>query len=258
VEIPSGVVVNEDPRARPSRRPTAQQREQLRILAPLLRSERTLIDVGCSNGSFLRHAVDGAGAGATSYGVEVSEPNAAAARRAGVRVESTLQDVPRDSVVTFWHSAEHLPIALLVDLVDQVRERSNATATILICVPNGASAQYRVLGDRWTYYDPQAHVSQFTPDSLRILMRRADWEPIMRFSTPVYGAFGAVQSSVNLLRPHNELYEYLKRRSVRLGPRAMAANGAAAVLTLPVAAALALAETSRRRAAVLTSAFRVR
>jgi len=257
-DIATGVVVNEDPNRVPAGRPTLLQREQLHLVSPLVRPGTQLIDVGCSNGGFLfaaRHAFDLAPA---SYGVEVSRPNLEAAEHAGLRVEPALAEVESGAVVTFWHSAEHFPVPQLVELLREVRERSASRVTVLIAVPNGASLQWLVTRRRWTYYDPGAHYSQFTPRSLGETVAAAGYAVARRRRSPVYGAFGAIQSSINLLRPRNELYNALKRGEGRLSAGALAATGFAAVLTSPLMAALATAEVSTSRSSVLTVECRPR
>jgi hypothetical protein len=256
--IASGVVVNEDPERIPTGRPTLLQREQLHLVAPLLRPGTQLIDVGCSNGGFLFAARRAFELGPASYGVEVSPPNIEAAQRAGLRVEHAIQEVVPGAVVTFWHSAEHFPVPRLVELLETLRERSGSRVTILVSVPNGASVQWLVTRRRWTYYDPGAHYSQFTPGSLDQLMAAAGYAPIRRRHSPVYGTFGAIQSSINLLRPRNELYIALKRGQGKLSKGTLAATGLAAIVTSPVMGALAMAEVSTSRCSVLTVEYRPR
>jgi len=257
-EVESGVVVNEDPQHEPSGKPTVLQREQLHLVAPLLTKGTQLIDVGCSNGGFLLAAQHAFDLDPTSYGIEVSAPNMEVARRAGLRVEPKLGTVAPGAVVTFWQSAEHFPVNRLVELLKEVRERSAGRVTVLVSVPNGASLQWLVMRHRWTYYDPTAHYSQFTPQSLDEVMVAAGYQTVRRRHSPVYGGVGAMQSSINLLRPRNELYGALKRGEGRLSPGALAATGLAAIVTSPVMAALAAGEVTTHRCAVLTVECRPR
>ena len=230
----------------------------MHLVAPLLTSGIQLIDVGCSNGGFLLAAQQKFDLDPGSYGIEVSTPNIEVTRRAGLRVEPQLGEVAPGAVVTFWHSAEHFPIPALIELLRQIRERSASRVTVLVSVPNGASLQWALTKHRWTYYDPGAHFSQFTPRSLEEVMATAGYETVRRRHSPVYGSFGAIQSSINLLRPRNELYGALKRGERGLSPAALAANGLAAIVTAPVMATLAVGEVATRRCAVLTVECRPR
>ncbi len=253
--VRTGEVVNQDPERPPPARPSLLHRDQLRIVAPFVRSGSPIIDIGCSSGTFLRHALDTLDAAPQSYGVEISEPNRLAAERAGVTVEREVTDVPSGAVVTMWHSAEHFPLPTLVAVLGDLRSRSDDTVRLIVSVPNGASAQWKLFRSRWTYYDAGAHFSQFSPKSLDIVVGQAGWRPVATARTPVYGAFGAIQSSINLVRPHNELYLALKRGQSRLSPRQKALSIGAAILTSPVAAAVGLAEIPPRRASVITRVF---
>jgi hypothetical protein len=217
-----------------------------------------LVDLGCSNGGFLVAARSAFGLGPSSYGVEVSEPNVEAARRAGLRVERELCEVEPRAVVTFWHSAEHFPVRRLIELIGEIRERSSARATLLVSVPNGASAQWRVTRRRWAYYDESAHYSQFTPDSLVRVLDAGGWRAEQWHRSPVYGLFGAVQSSINLLRPRNELYDALKRGEQMPSVGALTLNGLAAAVSSPLAVGLSAFEMSTRACAVLTVVARAR
>ncbi len=253
--VRSGEVVNQDPDRDPPSRPGLLHRDQLRIIAPLLRRGGPLIDIGCSSGTLLRHALDHIGAPASSYGTEISEPNRRAAARAGVRVEQELAEVGAGAVVTMWHSAEHFPLPTLRTLLSDLRSRSDDDVRLVVSVPNGASLQWKLFRSRWTYFDPGAHFSQFTPRSLDHLVGECGWRRSASPRTPVYGAFGAIQSSINLLRPHNELYLALKRGEGRVPPSRLALSLGAAVLTSPVALAASTTELVGRRASVVTAVF---
>ncbi len=253
--VSTGEVVNEDPARPPAARPSLLIRDQLRIVRPYLAKHGVVIDIGCSGGAFLRHALNELEAGDASYGIEISEPNRQAAERSGVRVLPSLGEVPSGSVVTMWHSAEHFPISDLQEMLRSVRTAADDTVRLIVSVPNGQSIQSRCFGERWTYHDPMAHFSVFSPQSLRLCVEATGWTLHASQRTPVYGLFGAVQSSINLLRPRNELYLALKRGEGRLGPAALVLSVLAAAVTAPISATMTLAETSRALASVLTYVF---
>jgi len=249
--VATGEVVNQDPSKPTSGKPNLLHREQLRLARRLVRPGAQVVDVGCSSGAFLWHACRELPISQTSYGIEISAPNAEVARQAGLRVEASLAEIEPRALVTFWQSAEHFPVPDLVELLVAIRERA-ADVSLLISVPNVDSVQWRMLRDRWTYADPDAHYSQFSRDSLRRVLRRAGWRDTAWRRSPVYGLFGALQSSLNLLRPRNELYQVLKRGEGSLSTRMLVGNGVAAVVTAPVTAGLAVFEVSPRRGGVLT------
>ena len=251
--VSSGEVVNERAALDAGRGPTLVERDQLRILRGARRGSGQLIDVGCSNGGFLRHALRSGLASDASYGVEVSEPNAAIARTSGLIVSDAVGGVEHGSVVTFWHSAEHLPVDILIEILTTVREKSSGLATAIIAVPNGVSKQCRWFGGRWCFADDEAHLSQFTAASLAHVLAAAGWTPDRWVRSPVYGAFGAVQSSLNLVMPRNQLYRALKRGEHRLRARDVVATAVAALAVAPVAVAAVLPEFDPVRSSVLTT-----
>lgn len=249
--VGSGEVVNEAP-DRAADRPTRLQRAQVAIARRCRAHPGPLVDVGCANGGFLRHAMASGTATADSYGIEISAVNADAARRRGLRVTESLAEVAPGALVTFWHSAEHVAVADLVALLTEIRERSRGAASVLVAVPNGDSVQARAFGARWAFHDPDAHVSVFSRESLGRVLDRGGFRPERWFRTPTYGTFAAAQSALNLVRPRNELYEAMQRRGDRLGPLAWSATAAAALAVAPVAALAGLPELAPRRASVLT------
>lgn len=206
--VESGAVINHALGDQPPAT-SVLEREQVRTLVRAGWERQRVIDLGCGHGGFL-HAVDVLrGLPPGSYGVEVSpESVEAAARWFGLEVRTGLSADGLPTAVTSWHSAEHIPLAVLRDALASV---DHADSLIVISVPNAASWQWRLFGPRWTYYDVTSHRSQFTPRSLDLLMTQAGWTSAARPRMVLYELFGAVQSLVNVIRPHNRLYETLKR-----------------------------------------------
>ena len=103
---PDGIVNDRLDRA-DVERPNALDRFKNSVLRACTRSHRFLLDVGCASGRFLRQ---NAGGFERAMGVEVTPECVRFARSLGLHVETDLAALRGEpSVVTFWHSLEHLP-----------------------------------------------------------------------------------------------------------------------------------------------------
>ena len=150
-------------------------RVRLRYLRPWARAGR-LLDVGAAGGAFVAEA---ALAGFDASGIE---PVASFARLAREQLavdvrDGRLEDAelgPSSDVITMWHVLEHVPEPL-----GAVRRLAGSLAqggVLAVEVPNAASAVARHMGPAWTSLEPEVHVNQFTPESLRLLLERAGLE----------------------------------------------------------------------------------
>ncbi len=90
--------------------------------------------------------------------------------------EGTIEDAELDAesceVITLWHVLEHLrePVAHLHRLARVLSDGG----VLAVEVPNAGSAVAERLGASWA--EPNVHVNQFTPLSLRMAMERAGFE----------------------------------------------------------------------------------
>lgn len=135
---------------------------------------RTLLDIGCSSGTFLHLARR---RGFLPHGIDVS-PQAVEAARRQYDLPVRQGDVASDAwegrtfdFVTMFHVLEHLP--------DPCAALSCAGAmlkpggSLILQVPNVSSCQARIFGTRWYGLDVPRHLVNFTPQGLRHLLDRA-------------------------------------------------------------------------------------
>ena len=245
------------------RRRTALDRFQAHVVAACARSDGLLLDVGSGSGRFLYHQ---RAHFRQLLGIEVSATSRRFAReQLGLRIETDLpRSLPDLSLVTFWHSLEHIPTAAAHALLEHIRAAAAPTTRVLVCVPNADSLQYRVFGENYAYYDLSQHLHQFTPDSLDRLLRMHGFIPERRFHAFAYAAFGYLQGLLNFgSSRHNYLY-YRAKRGERFGlPVGQRAaldvwNYTLGAALLPLAAALTLYDRARfERAGVLTTCYRL-
>jgi SAM-dependent methyltransferase len=155
---------------------TARRRDarlRLRYLRPWAAAGR-LLDVGAAGGAFVAEAD---AAGFQAAGIEPVPSFARTAReQLGVDVrEGTLEDVDLTpgayQAVTLWHVLEHLR-----DPLGQLRRLTAALApggVLAVEVPNAGSAIAAHMGGSWGALEPNVHINQFTPPSLRLAFERA-------------------------------------------------------------------------------------
>jgi 2-polyprenyl-3-methyl-5-hydroxy-6-metoxy-1,4-benzoquinol methylase len=178
---------------------------RLALIAELLpdpNQRRQLLEVGCAYGWFL------AAARARGYdvtGVELSANAAASARaRLGPRIHAgQLADAPLDGpydVICMWDTLEHVPDPAQFWL--SIRKLVADDGVVLFSTPDVSSVPARLLGRRWWTLKPSEHLSQFTPDTHRLVAEQAGMEIIRVIRSPLRRAnLGRLDSLVGLARP---------------------------------------------------------
>jgi SAM-dependent methyltransferase len=247
------------------RRFIAQRVERVRPWLPE-RGRSRLLDVG-SGACLFANAIASEDCAVTAF-----EPNAANASSAapGVRFvgkpfddASVRQAGLRDGefqVVTMWHSLEHVPDPAAT--LRLARRLLCADGALYVCVPNLASLQAAMAGNRWCYLDIPHHVTHFTVAGLQDAMRRAGFE-VGRVNSwnEEYEIFGFYQSLLNVVtRSHN--YFYNRAKKGRVGdsgpsPAWTRVATAAGPLLLPLAAFASLGAAAIDRPACAEVVARV-
>lgn len=153
------------------------------------------------------------------------------------------------AAVVFWHALEHLPDAR--GALAHAARSLQSGGLLVVAVPNAASLQARLFGDRWFGLDLPRHLFHFTPDALA---RRCEELGLrvtcVSFARGGQVLFGWLHGLVGRLTGI-DLYDAIRRPDARrapLGPARRAAALALATLLVPVAALGTLAELARRRA----------
>ena len=161
-----------------------------------------LLEVGCAYGWFL------AAARARGYqvtGVELSANAAESARdRLGLRVHAgQLGEAPLDGpydVICVWDTLEHVPDPVQFWLA--IRKLVADDGVVLFSTPDVSSVPARLLGRRWWTLKPTEHLSQFTPDTHRLVAEQAGMEITRIIRNPLRRAnLGRFDSLVGLARP---------------------------------------------------------
>jgi 2-polyprenyl-3-methyl-5-hydroxy-6-metoxy-1,4-benzoquinol methylase len=225
----------------------AYDAQRLALLSGHVAPGGRILDVGAGRGRFV------AGAGAAGYaasGIEPSARGVAAARMIGADVQPAGVEqasiVPGSlDAVTLWHVLEHLeePGAALERIAGWLAPHG----VLLVGVPNLASLQARIGGERWYHLDVPRHRLHFTPAGLSALLRAHGFEVVRTEHVLLeHNPFGMWQSLVNrLTRQPSYLYNLLKRNASWRSPDL--AITLAAIPLAPVAALAELAAGLARR-----------
>jgi SAM-dependent methyltransferase len=185
-------------------------RTRLALLGP---SRGSLLDVGAGRGRFVAAAQR---AGWSAKGIEPSDRGVGAAASVyGVTLQrGTLADAAGTyDAVVLWHVLEHLddPDAA----VEHVASLLAPGGALLVGVPNLASVQARLGGERWFHLDLPRHRTHFTPLGLRLLLERHGFAVATERHTLLeHNPFGLWQTVVNrFTRTPSWLFNGLKRNA---------------------------------------------
>ncbi len=167
---------------------------------------RTLLDIGCGDGAFLRQAQ------ACGWQVEGIDPDPQAAAeglRRGVQIrtgglETLAQREAAFDVITLSHVIEHLhdPAAALADCHRLLRPGGQ----LWIATPNIDSGGHALFGRHWRGLETPRHLVLFNEASLRRLLREAGFRGVQRRPSQLPEPFMLARSSQALaqgLPPHD-------------------------------------------------------
>jgi 2-polyprenyl-3-methyl-5-hydroxy-6-metoxy-1,4-benzoquinol methylase len=212
-------------------------RQRLSYLRALHPPPARLLDAGAGRGRFVAAA---SVAGYDAFGIDPSPrgaPGAPPIRSASIE-DAQIEQGSLD-VVSLWHVLEHLedPGAALERIAMWLRPG----AGLLIGVPNLASVQARLGGERWYHLDVPRHRVHFTVAGLHAVLRGHGYSVVRTHHLLLeHNPFGMWQSLLNRLTRHpSYLYNALKRNAPLRSPDA--AITIAGLPLLPLAAAVELA-----------------
>lgn len=193
---------------------------RLSLLAPLAPAPARLLDVGAGRGRFVAVA---SRAGYKASGIEPSARGVEAAAVIGAQVARASVETARFpragfDAVTLWHVLEHVddPAAALARIAGWL----TPGGALLVGVPNLASLQAWIGGERWYHLDVPRHRTHFTATGIGALLRRCGYEVVSTHQILAeHNPFGMWQSAVNRLTRHpSYLYNLLKRNAPLRSP----------------------------------------
>lgn len=163
-------------------------RKRLDVIDSFQPQQGRLVDLGCAAGFFLDEArLRGWQVSGTELAQEMRQY---AKTKLRLRVGESLDEFEDSSfdVVTMWEVIEHLPDPLAY--LRRLRRNIKPQGLIGISTPNAAHWQVRLNPGDWWEFKPPAHLTFFTPRTLRQLVEsagytiiRLDWRvPLMPIS----------------------------------------------------------------------------
>jgi len=151
--------------------------------------------------------------------------------------------------VVFWHSLEHLREP--GKAIERAARLLRPGGFLFVAVPNSASFQARLFGDRWFALDIPRHLVHLTAPALLHKIEESGLQ-VERVSYTRGGQilFGWVHGIVSLLPAHRNLYDAIRRPAARSRPLSATARLVTVglgVIVLPIAALGTLIEVLARR-----------
>ena len=216
------------------------ERDRMRFVRSLPPGSRVL-EVGAGDGKLVRMMRD---AGLDARGIDPSPAACAAARANGVEVanvgvgEAELEPASEDAVV-LWHALEHLddPASAL----ERIRGWLRPGGTLVVAVPNLASLQARIGGDRWFHQDVPRHRTHLTAAGAAALLERTGFQPVrVRHLLIEQNPLGMWQTLLNRLTAERDFAFRLLKRDLGEAPagaraRDLLVTAVAGPLLVPVA-----------------------
>ena len=121
-----------------------------------------LLDIGCSNGSFVSAAQD---LGWEAYGIELEKDSFEIAKRHGLKVYNKdlfQQGFPDNyfSIITLWQVIEHLSDPII--MLNEINRILKPNGLLVVSTPNIQSIGWKLLNENWRAVEPQVHINLFS------------------------------------------------------------------------------------------------
>lgn len=171
-----------------------------------------LVDIGSASGKFLfynkKNFKDYVGIEVTDECINFSK------NTLGLKIGKDISIINNKiiSIVTFWHSLEHMPYDMIVKTLSTINCNSDLDTRLIVSIPNNNSLQYLLFKEKYAYYDPFSHLHQFSTKSIDLLMEKHMFEKQYSFFSLPYALVGNLQSLLNIVNKiHNYFYGRKKR-----------------------------------------------
>ena len=150
---------------------------------PRLLSHVRLLDVGCANGAFVRHAAD---QGLAAEGLEPNPGMAAWAHERCARPIHRSWDTVRGKfdIITYHDVIEHVPDPPRE--LRRLRRFLRSGGLLVIDTPDADDVRFRRLGLEWHHMKPQEHLWFFSEAHLRQLVEHAGFA-VAHVDRPIEG-----------------------------------------------------------------------
>jgi SAM-dependent methyltransferase len=225
----------------PARGPADRALEPLRRLVDADRARffrglppgARVLELGAGDGSLVARLRE---AGFDARGSEPSPLARARARARGVELaEAPPQPGEPEDAVVLWHVLEHLPDPAAE--LERARRALAPSGRLVIAVPNLASLQARIGGDRWFHQDVPRHRTHLTPAGLTALLERSGFgAPRISHLLVEQNPLGMWQTLLNRFTAERDVLFRLLKRDISLrGGRAKLDVAISLLLAVPLA-----------------------
>lgn len=144
-------------------------KQKIKILG---KAKGELLEIGCGTGELLKACQD------KGWNCKGVEPNAKARTHASealkLKIKQNTSELKLEensqNRIMLWHVLEHLPN--LNETIDQLSKWLHPKGQLIIAVPNPNSADAQHYQEKWAAYDVPRHLSHFTKESMRSLLKQ--------------------------------------------------------------------------------------
>jgi 2-polyprenyl-3-methyl-5-hydroxy-6-metoxy-1,4-benzoquinol methylase len=150
--------------------------QKLALINTYATNEKTLLDIGCGTGYFLKKAKE------HSWKIAGMEPDTSARNLAekntNEKIATSISQVSnqRFEVITLWHVLEH--IHQLDNTLTEIKKRQEQGNTLIIALPNHLSWDAKHYKSFWAAYDVPRHLYHFNKKSVQHLLLSNGYELI--------------------------------------------------------------------------------
>ena len=151
-------------------------KRKLQLINSFNSEDKTLLDIGCGTGDFLKTALD------SSWDVRGIEPNPQARKNANTKTNNAVSDTSElerfkknsFDVITLWHVLEHLPN--LEEDIKTFHKLLKPNGTLVIAVPNYKSYDAKYYKTFWAAYDVPRHLWHFSKEGISTLFQKFNFK----------------------------------------------------------------------------------
>lgn len=162
-----------------------------------INNAKSMYDYGFGSGIFLK---EGSRLGLDCFGYEYSDGLIEKGVLLGATIEDAQQlnaeESPRVDIFIVIETLEHL--VLPKSVLETAFRRLNKGGVLYMTTPNARSLNRRLLGGRWSVFNPPEHITIFSADSVRILLQEI--------------GFGNISVTTSGFNPH-DLIRAIRTRS---------------------------------------------
>ncbi|MBI5394077.1 MAG: class I SAM-dependent methyltransferase [Verrucomicrobia bacterium] len=151
---------------------SALARREHRHILSVLRGRKRVVDIGCGAGAMVaameQNGIEAHGVDASAAAIALAGGKVSPSRLRCGTLETARFDAGFFDAAVAMHMLEH--VAEPCAFVKEVRRILKDDGVLLLRIPNIASSEARLAGDRWLHFDFPYHVAHYSPRAARRLL----------------------------------------------------------------------------------------